>query len=357
MGDKNLSVRAYLGWVGALAAGLFALAWAWVALMPLAFLDPEYPAWLAKRTMLRTCDLGRMLVVGDSRAADVMPTMMPLPTTNLAVGGGEPIEALVAVRRALACPHPPERVIVSFGPGHLMQPDLFWERTVRFGFLGPADVAALGRVSRRIGDMSVYENGHGDGLRGSVRAALYAVRFPSLYFASLAKGGLFLRWWENRRALAAGLARRGQFSFGVAAGSTGVTVEGHLERFAPLPILDHYFDQTLALLTAHGIRVDFVAMPVNEATWQVVRPALRDGFAAYLRRYEAKYPSFRVLGTLMPHWPNRFFGDEFAHLNPDGAALFSARVAWCLSDNTACALSRSRGEQARSGQAGIESGG
>ena len=62
--------------------------------MPLAFLDPEYPAWLAKERMLARCDLGSVVIVGDSRAAvDIEPTLLPVKTTNLAAGGGEPIEA------------------------------------------------------------------------------------------------------------------------------------------------------------------------------------------------------------------------------------------------------------------------
>ena len=62
--------------------------------MPLAYLDPEYPSWLAKRQMLGQCDLGDVLVVGDSRAAvNIVPALLDVKTTNLAVGGGQAIEA------------------------------------------------------------------------------------------------------------------------------------------------------------------------------------------------------------------------------------------------------------------------
>ena len=85
------SVRRYLATFGAAGALAFALTWIWVATMPLAFLNVEYPAWLAKERMLADCDLGSVLVVGDSRAAvDIAPAMLPVRTTNLAVGGGEP---------------------------------------------------------------------------------------------------------------------------------------------------------------------------------------------------------------------------------------------------------------------------
>lgn len=333
-------MRVYLAISALVACGLFAIVWAWVALMPLAFLDPEYAAWAAKKQMLARCDLGDMIVVGDSRAAaDIMPASMARKTTNLAVGGGEAVEALGAVRRAFACPNPPRRVLLSLNPGQFVRPDLFWERTVRFGFLDAREVAELAEVSAATRDWSVYENGHNDGLTGRVRAALYAARFPSLYFGSLVKGGVFLRLWDNRRALVARLRTRGQYFFGTATGCADVALEGHLDAFRPLPVLDRYFDHLLALLAARDVQVAFVAMPVNRETWRATRPDVRAGFAAYLRRYELKYPNFHVIGPTMRGWPDRFFGDDYSHLNPTGARLLSARLALCLDDDTsACRL-------------------
>jgi hypothetical protein len=61
-----------------------------------------------------------------------------------------------------------------------------------------------------------------------------------------------------------------------------------------------------------------------------VAPGVRAGFAAYLARYEARYPGFHVVGPAMPAWPDRYFGDGFSHLNPRGAALLSMRFGQCL---------------------------
>ena len=105
--------RRYLYLLSAAAVAAFGCAWLWILGMPLAYLDPEYASWSAKLEMLRTCDLGDMVVVGDSRAAvDIIPQLMPIKTTNLAVGGGEPIEAFVALSRALSCRNPPKRVVI-----------------------------------------------------------------------------------------------------------------------------------------------------------------------------------------------------------------------------------------------------
>ena len=324
---------AYLRILALSASVSLALTWAWVAAMPMAFMDAEYASWHAKELMLERCDLGEALVLGDSRAAaDILPNRLPLRTTNLAVGGGEAIEALAALNRALRCAKPPRIVIISLDPGHFAHPDLFWERSVRFGFLSPADIAALRQASFLTGDLSVYQARHSHGLPATIRDWLYRLRFPPLYFSNLIHGGGMLRWSRNRQTERATLDARGQYYFGTGPGSHSVAVDGHMAAFRPLPVLDFYFDQLLAQLDRRGIDTRFIAMPVNEATWREVRPAVLEGFAAYLAGYERRYRHFHVASDVMPHWPDDLFGDQFCHLNPAGAERFSAALAQRLQD-------------------------
>ena len=105
-----------------------------------------------------------------------------------------------------------------------------------------------------------------------------------------------------------------------------------MDTFRPLPILDYYFDRLLAMLDQHGIEALFIAMPMNEATWNEVRPAVRDQFSAYLSAYERRYKRFHIASDIMPHWPDRFFGDQFCHLNPEGAERFTSELAQRLQD-------------------------
>jgi hypothetical protein len=322
----------FLAWLGVTFVGGLALAWTWVALAPLAFLDPEYPYWRAKQVMLQRCDLGSVVVLGDSRAAvDIVPARLGVPVANLAVGGGEAVEAQAALKRALACPVPPQRVVMSFDPVHFARPDLFWERTVRFGFVDLAELRSLRRKGERLGDASFAAPHAPDGLPGRLRDLLYAARFPSLYGASLAKGGIALRWPANWRALQDGLTARGQYFFGTAAGSDVVAADATLPAFTVLPVLDAYFDAMLDALSARGIPVDFMAMPLNQATAHAVSPRMMAGFAAYLARAAQRHGNFHVVGPLLVAWPNRLFGDAYGHLNPAGAALFSDWLGACLS--------------------------
>jgi hypothetical protein len=311
----------------------FAVVWAWILAMPMAFMDPEYASWRAKEVLLDRCDLGEAIVLGDSRAAaDILPERMPFRMTNLAVGGGEAIEAFAALSRVLACPMPPRLVILSLDPGHFVRPDMFWERSVRYGFMSQTDIASLREASSRTGDQSVYAARHAEGLPTRVRDFLYRIHFPPLYFASLAHGVGFLRWFQNQRTFEETLAARGHYYFGTEAGSSSVALDGHLAAFTLRPILDFYFDKLVSELDRRGIETRFIAMPVNQATWNEVRPAVLEQFAAYLAGYERRYPHFQVVSDPMLCWPDRYFGDMFSHLNPEGAERFSAELAQRLQE-------------------------
>lgn len=212
-----------------------------------------------------------------------------------------------------------------------MKPDLFWERSVRFGLMGRADLAELAAVSAATGDWSVHEARQTDALPPAVRAWLYAARFPPYFFNSVLKAGLFLRWWSNATALEQGLAARGHYFFGTDPGSDGVALDARLAGFAPSPVLDALFERLLTLLEARGMTVWFVPMPVNDATWQAMRPEVNAAFLAYLEGRAARHGNVRVMRPAAPHWPNAWFGDAFAHLNPAGAQRFSQDLAACLS--------------------------
>ena len=332
---RRVAPRVFLAGAAGAAIVLFGLVWLWVLYAQMTFLDPEYAAWRAKQTMLERCDLGHVMILGDSRAAvAMMPARWTVSGANLAVGGGEPIEALAALVRALRCPSPPNRVILSFDAVHFTQPDLFWERTVPFGWVSAQEIATLKNVARSLHDPSIYASRDAGGMPPWLRDRAEQVRFPSLYFTSLMKAGLLLRWPRNHALYRDAMAAHGQYFFGTAAGSDVVAAEGKLTGFTPLPVLAWYFDQVLRRLDAAGIPALFVAVPMNEATARQVAPEVRTSFRAWLATYEALYPGFRVAGDVMPYWPDAYFGDGYAHLNPDGARRFSDSLGGCLMAET-----------------------
>lgn len=336
----------FLAIAAAAACGIFAAAWLWVAAVPLAYMEPEYPYWLAKRQLLAGCDLGQVLIVGDSRAAvGILPRRLGVSATNLAVGGGQAIETYFTVARALDCPVPPRLVVISIDAAHFVLPDLFWERSVRYGLIGGASLQEVLAAADRLGDRTISMPYHDDHLPPGLRAQLHDLRFPPFYFNAVLKAGLGLRWWSNNAALRRGILARGQYYFGTASGSADIAREASLTGFMPLPIQTEYFNRLLKLLSARGVAVMFVAMPVNEATRAAIRPAVERGFKAYLDNAAVQHPGFQVAGALFPTWPNKWFGDGFSHLNPAGAARFTSMFDQLLREKLRPPAPQARPEQ------------
>lgn len=300
------------------------LAWAWSARMKLAFLDPEYAAWSAKQEMVARCDLGQMLILGDSRAdAGIMPNRLSIRSENIAVGGAKPVELYYFLQHALACVDMPKHVLLSLDVGHFDSTDTFWERSARFGTFTTRDLDEIQAVARRTGDETLFRQHHSDGFPAPLRNWLYANSFPTLNFGSMVRGGLFLRYDNNLAERQKTLLARGQHLFGNAAGNFDATQEADRRPFRILPLEEYFFDRMIHDMQDRGIAVDYVVMPISETTAARAWPERRDGFAAFLNRTARRYPNFHILIGPYPSMPDHLFGDGFGHLNQTGSERFS----------------------------------
>jgi hypothetical protein len=324
--------------LGTLLATL-ALAWAYVLIAPMAFLESGYAVWSAKQAMLRGCDLGTLAVFGDSHPeAAIMPERLSEKAANISFGAATPVEMALFVGRALRCPAPPKRVVLALDPmGFQNVSEFLWRNAARFGFVGFAELEAIRHTAARLDDPAFERADTGDGLRGMARDALYAAHFPPLYFSALVQGRVFGRYAVNREKFAAVSHARGFVGYGAQTVDNYVAELAALERFSPIALQDYFLRATLDALQAAGVAVELLSLPVTTATDRRMRPEIRAQFAAYLAGYAARYRGVRVLGPVLPVWPERLFSDR-NHLNPEGAAAYTARLDACLRQPDTCDL-------------------
>jgi hypothetical protein len=330
---RETTARRYLTMTATAFCAVFALVWIYTAAMPMAFLSRDYPAWIAKRTMLDSCQLGAASFFGDSRTmAGIDPKQLPFPSSNLAFSGSSPIEAYFAVKRALLCAHRPKVAVIAYSPGKYMADGDFWNISARVGILNFAEMGMVRRESGALQSHEIQDLRRSDHLAPVVREALFAMHFPPFYFNSLVNGYVFGRYFHNRAAERQILADRGHAFFGTDAGSDVAASEATLSRFAASPVVGGYFEAAMSALAADGIPVVILSLPINDATCRLMNPALRAGLTQYLAKTVAAYPGARIAGPVIPCWPNRLFGDAF-HLNAAGASLYAPLVAnWLHSD-------------------------
>ena len=309
----------------------FGFAWFWSANMKLAFLDPEYAAWSAKQQLVSDCDMGKLLVLGDSRSgAGIMPTRLPVRSANISVGGAKPVELYFFLQHALACSNMPHRVILSIDAGHFNNTDNFWDRSARFGTFSIRDLHEIEHVARVTGDESLFSEHRTDGFPSFLRDWLYAHSFPTLNFASMARAGVFLRYDNNLVERQRTLQARGHHLFGAAGGNSELAEEAFDRHFRVLPLELYFFDRMIAEMQSRGITVDFVVAPINHTTAARMSPELPKSFTAFLDKTARHYSNFHVLIGPIPELPDRFFGDHFSHLNQAGAEHFTDTLSAAL---------------------------
>ncbi len=348
IGGRPHNIRYVTGIVAGFTAIFLAVS-AYIAIFPMAFLPNGYPVWIAKKRMLDACDLGQVVLFGDSQLeAGIVAHGLPLVSTNFSAGGVSPLDSYFLVRQAVACPDFPKHAIVSFAFADFIQiQPAFWANTIRYGILGTAAIADIEETARRLRDPSFHDYVTFEGLSGWSRNFLYAHHFAPLYFDSLVRGGFFLREYSNRATFVQALARRGQMPYG------GVQAPGPTDRynrppapgFHPLPIQSEFFERLVTALEKAGTSIDFILMPTSYANApQLLVANLEPDFIAYLQEVERRHPKFRLSQSGVPIWPDRYFVDN-VHLNPDGAARFTTRLNDCLrfadADSRTGAYSRS----------------
>jgi hypothetical protein len=320
---RPVSASIFLAWFGIAFMGAFGLVWIYVASMPMAFLSRDYPLAIAKRTLIDECRSESVAVFGDSRTlAATVPDDMPIPVTNLAQSGSSPIETFFAVRRLLRCATAPKAVVIAHGALKFSSDSDYWTSFVRNGFLDYADMREVDRDAASLHDTEIQDLLPSDQIKPTLREFLYSIRFPAFYFDSLIHGFVAARWQHNRNALRENLSSSGHSLFGTGSGSSEIAGEGPNSNFRASPLIDLYFSRTLEMLSERGVKVIFVSIPVNHATYAQMPARLSDSFGVYLRSKAAQFANLHVVGPTIPCWPDEFFGDAW-HFNARGAELYS----------------------------------
>ena len=316
--------KPYLFRVTAALAGVLALVWLYVALMPMAFMESGYPAWVAKSKMLQDCQLGDVAFFGDSRLeAGVIPALLPVSASNFGLAAGTAVEARSAATRAMACPTLPKQAVISLSPGHFGPlSGFFWLLSLRYGFIGPGELWATENLAQRLGDTKSFATPTPDGLSGRLRDWLYELRFPSLSFGNLVQGRVFGRYDSNQSRLATVLDARGWSEYTPAGGFPADQADYTATKLQAAEL-----EAMLAMLRDRGLDVKLLVMPESQSA-----PVDRDSEAAYLAYLGGlaqRFPGVELVSAAVPRWPDTFFADG-VHLDGAGAKLFSSRLAACM---------------------------
>lgn len=291
----------------------------YTALVPYGYMDIEYPAWkYTKEFSSDYCD-AKTIILGDSRAmADLVPSKFDVPTVNLGVGGATSIEMYYTLKTYIKNNSCPENIIVMLAPFHYTIIDNFWTRTAYFNYLSVSDMSELYSYASAAESETLLKKGYENDLLS------YRLRFPDKYLPALINARLIRRYNENKMQYMTIASNFGYGEFGTADGSSDLNYESGYEEMhktGDAVLLDIYLNKLLKLCEDKGISTVLTIPPMNEASFNELKPSYTEDLYYYFKALEATHPGITVESDI-PVYDNMYFGDA-SHLNHEGALKFT----------------------------------
>jgi len=329
---QELSYRTYIIWSFLAFLVTWIIIWIYIILFPMAYAGRYYPLSLAKTQLASECKAGEVVVFGDSRAvAGVLPTVMELPTENLAFPAASPVETYFLVKRILRCPNNPHLVVIAHSASMFPKDEYFWSVFASLGVLSTAEIRKVEADAKALGDDELMHAERSHSVPLEFLPTLYAIHFPPLYFADLLDGYVAARWRYNERAMRDALDTSGRSSFGTAPGSDAISGEADMTDWRVSPLVNLYLNRTLSLLASRDIPVMIITMPVNATTCKHLPAVVQSRFSKYLAEIAKAHSNVAFVDATIPCWPDIYYGDAW-HFNMLGAVAYSHDLQHVLSN-------------------------
>ena len=265
-------------------------------------------------------------ILGDSRAVAGFETeKLGSSYYNLALGGGTPMEGYYMLKRLIASKKPIDTVIVSYGPLHLEQSEMFWDRQVKYGFYNPDEINALvlteNKTNEAFWDYSVETSSTEEIEQKLWSAWLSYYKSPYHLRAEIGKS-MFLRGYSNNKVYQDIKKSRGTYDFGLADYSDELSVEAQRETFKPSTLLVNHLEKIFELAQENNIEVLYTSLPMNHTSITQMQPKYAKQVSALEFRLKEEHPEVQFVYPSLHEYANQFFGDG-SHLNKKGRTKFT----------------------------------
>ncbi|MCR5734570.1 MAG: hypothetical protein K6G22_08200 [Lachnospiraceae bacterium] len=305
----------------------------YTALLPMGYMDTEYPSWKytkdEQRGLFGAGEKGTQqeintVIIGDSRAmADLIPEKLSDDTVNLAVGGATAIEMYHTLKDHFDNVGVPDTVIIMFAPFHYSYMDNFWTRTVYFHHLKIPDVIKLYTEGRRLKADAFYDGEHD--LFDLISCYLY---LPDSYLPALLNSKFFGRYETNRSEYDTIARNKGHGLFGTLDGCSDLNYEAsytEMKMDGDHPLIDLYMRKILDLCSENSVNIILSQPPMNETSYGALHGDYTSQYSEYINGLSSYYNG-GIFETEIPEYENKYFGDS-SHLNAAGAEIYTEDFA------------------------------
>ena len=254
------------------------------------------------------------IFLGESRLnAGIDFTKIP-DAYSFASGGSTPIEMYYILKHYLQKHHKPDTVFYSISPRFFSEIFAFWHFAVRNNVIFYSEFEDI-----------LSEKEKQDTVLGRFAKAnyfLYKADYLGYYQSDVLYNYVFTGYKENLKLITEMQQMKGGRPHpGLRDSCSELNYETKHTHFTPAPLLEHYFDKTLAFCKKQDIKLIFFSMPMNERSFTALNPEFIREYQRFMQKYQQKYPEFNISDSLYAY-PDTLFGDA-SHLNLKGKEKFT----------------------------------
>ncbi|MGW9685143.1 hypothetical protein [Flagellimonas sp. 2504JD1-5] len=295
--------------------------------LPFHYFNTEYPMWKSKMEVMESENTFSNFIIGDSRViAGIDPDDLGSKYYNLALGGGTPMEGYYSLKRMLNADKKIDTIIISYGPLHFEQSEMFWDRQVKYNFYN------LDEIDHIFNDLNTEnetfweyegETNFKESEKSSLIRRAYKTyfKFPTELRTELSKSFL-LRGYINYTVYNEIRNRRGCFDFGRAAHSNDLNVEAQRTKFRPKKVLVSSLEMLFELAHKNNITIMYTSLPMNRTSYSALDVEYRKGVEQMDDYLKQTHPYVKYVNPVLMPYDDTYFGDA-SHLNKKGRKKFT----------------------------------
>lgn len=260
-----------------------------------------------------------ILFLGESRVNAAIDFTKFKNSYSFASGGATPVEMYYVLKKYLKRYKTPKVVFLSISPRFLCETFSFWQYAVRNDFFTSDEISEI------IDNYSINENDTTLGSCLTWKYYLHKLNCITYYQSDVYRNKGFGAYSKNSKLVSQILIMKGGRPHpGLKNSCSDLNYETRYTKFTPAPILDLYFDKIIDLCKKNKIDFRFYFMPMNKSSFTKLNSNFVSGYMSYIKKYQEKYPEFKISDTLY-HMDDKYFGDA-SHLNLKGKNIFTQQI-------------------------------
>lgn len=289
----------------------------YIEFMPMYYNKPTNTRWyFIKQALEKKHEISKsdIIFLGESRVNAAVDLNQIPNSYSFASGGATPIEMFYILKKYTENYSVPDTVFFSISPRFMSETFAFYSYAVRNNLFNCKEFNEI--CSHLINNETTL------GKYPKLQFLLYKLNYIEYYQSDVMYNYVFSGLKTNKELIAEMTDMKGGRPHPDLKDSCSLlNYEINYEHFIPASVLTFYTNLIFNFCEEKNIHLIFDFIPMNESSYNALKPAFIEEYRYFIRQYSKKYPLFQISDTIYSY-PDKYFGDE-SHMNSKGKVKYT----------------------------------